>query len=88
MRLKIEKIWPRFPTFSLRSFLPRRLLSGIGSVAFRRRGLVFGSASVKRKSAARQNLDACFAQRRKERKVKNLFYLCGFAALREFYSCD
>ena len=27
MRLKIEKIWPRFPTFSLRSFLPRRLLA-------------------------------------------------------------
>ncbi len=26
MHLKIEKIWPRFPTFSLRSFLPRRLL--------------------------------------------------------------
>ena len=28
MHLKIEKIWPRFPTFSLRSFLPRRLLAG------------------------------------------------------------
>ena len=26
MHLQIEKIWPRFPTFSLRSFLPRRLL--------------------------------------------------------------
>ena len=26
MHLKIEKIWPRFPAFSLRSFLPRRLL--------------------------------------------------------------
>ena len=28
MHLKIEKIWPRFPAFSLRSFLPRRLLVG------------------------------------------------------------
>ena len=28
MHLKIEKIWPRFPAFSLRSFLPRRLLGG------------------------------------------------------------
>ena len=27
MHLQIEKIWPRFPTFSLRSFLPRRLLA-------------------------------------------------------------
>ena len=26
MHLQIEKIWPRFPAFSLRSFLPRRLL--------------------------------------------------------------
>ena len=26
MHLKIEKLRPRFPTFSLRSFLPRRLL--------------------------------------------------------------
>ena len=26
MHLKIVKIWPRFSTFSLRSFLPRRLL--------------------------------------------------------------
>ena len=26
MHLQIEKIWTRFPTFSLRSFLPRRLL--------------------------------------------------------------
>ena len=26
MGLEIEKIWPRFPAFSLRSFLPRRLL--------------------------------------------------------------
>ncbi len=42
MHLKIEKIWPRFPAFSLRSFLPRRLLvvvdvrwarvSGLGTV--------------------------------------------------------
>ena len=28
IRLKIEKIWPRFSTFSLRSLLPRRLLAG------------------------------------------------------------
>ena len=27
MHLKIVKIWPRFSTFSLRSFLPRRLLA-------------------------------------------------------------
>ena len=27
MHLQIEKIWPRFPAFSLRSFLPRRLLA-------------------------------------------------------------
>ena len=27
MHLQIEKIWPRFPTFSLRSFLPHRLLA-------------------------------------------------------------
>ena len=27
MHLKIEKIWPRIPAFSLRSFLPRRLLT-------------------------------------------------------------
>ena len=26
IRLKIEKIWPRFSTFSLRSLLPHRLL--------------------------------------------------------------
>ena len=30
MHLQIEKIWPRFPTFSLRSFLPRRLLANMG----------------------------------------------------------
>ena len=29
MHLQIEKIRPRFPTFSLRSFLPRRLLGGV-----------------------------------------------------------
>ncbi len=34
MRLKIEKIWPRFPTFSLRSFLPRRLLGLVSSLAW------------------------------------------------------
>ena len=27
IRLKIEKIWPRFSAFSLRSLLPRRLLA-------------------------------------------------------------
>ena len=38
MHLKIVKIWPRFSTFSLRSFLPRRLLvlkfrtSAVGSI--------------------------------------------------------
>ncbi len=30
MHLQIEKIWPRFSTFSLRSFLPRRLLAARG----------------------------------------------------------
>ena len=34
MHLQIEKIWPRFPTFSLRSFLPRRLLAKLKRVQF------------------------------------------------------
>ena len=33
MHLKIVKIWPRFSTFSLRSFLPRRLLDPQASAA-------------------------------------------------------
>ena len=33
MHLKIVKIWPRFSTFSLRSFLPRRLLGMIVAVS-------------------------------------------------------
>ncbi len=32
IRLKIDKIWPRFSTFSLRSLLPRRLLAPEGSM--------------------------------------------------------
>ena len=34
MHLKIERIWPRYPAFLLRSFLPRRLLGGDHSFLF------------------------------------------------------
>ena len=34
MRLEIGNIWPRFPTFSLRSFLPRRFLDLVKRLTF------------------------------------------------------
>ncbi len=62
MHLQIEKIWPRFPAFSLRSFLPRRLLVSSNYKAEHTRSLpvfiYWGSAGAGYQNRRRTELPA------------------------------